>query len=85
MAALERIATPGQIQYPGLDERDAYLVAGSFVRFLIERHGFEKFRALYALTPLVPRQREAGDPARWAAIYGADFAKLVGDWRAALP
>jgi hypothetical protein len=69
----------------GLSEDEAYLVAGSFVRFLIERHGLDKFRALYAATPLVPRGRNAGDPARWSAVYGVAFAHLVSDWRAALP
>jgi hypothetical protein len=85
MAALERVATPERLQRPGLSEDEAYIVAGSFVRFLIERDGMEKFRAIYATTPLVPHGRDAGPPARWAAVYGKDFPTLVADWRAALP
>jgi hypothetical protein len=82
MAALERIATPTPLQ--GTDERQAYIAAGSFVRFLIERHGFDAFRRLYALTPLVPRQRDAGEPGRWREVYGVELAALVAEWRAAL-
>jgi hypothetical protein len=85
VAALERVTTPDRLGASGLSEDEAYLVAGSFVRFLIERHGLDKFRALYAATPLVPRGRNAGDPARWSAVYGVAFAHLVSDWRAALP
>jgi hypothetical protein len=38
MAPLERVATPERLQYQGLDEMSGYLVAGSFVRFVIERY-----------------------------------------------
>jgi hypothetical protein len=44
----------------------------------------EKFRHLYDATPLAAYKREAGDPNRWQAIYGKDFAGLVGEWRASL-
>ena len=53
MPALEGLAVPARLQLPDLQPQGAYLVAGSFVRFLIETHGMEKFRALYAMTPLV--------------------------------
>jgi hypothetical protein len=85
MAVLERLATPARLEPPGgLGERDNYLVAGSFVRFLVERHGLDRFRALYALTPLVPGGRDAGDPARWAKVYGVPFEALVAEWRRAV-
>lgn len=81
MPALERLATPSRMQLPDLQAQGAYLVAGSFVRFLIETRGMEKFRALYDLTPLVERGRFAGQPQRWDEIYGASFDELVAEWR----
>jgi hypothetical protein len=81
MTALERIATPAPLTPAGLSEDEAYIVAGSFVRFLVERHGLEKFRALYALTPLVTHKRQAGETGRWTTVYGVAFDQLVADWR----
>jgi hypothetical protein len=81
MSALDRLATPAMLQGGGLAGREAYLVAGSFVRFLIERHGLTKFRRLYALTPLVPGQRDAGSAGRWQHIYGAPLDRLAAEWR----
>jgi hypothetical protein len=52
------------------------------VRHLIERHGLAKFRQLYALTPLVPGQRNAGGPERWQQIYGVSLDELGTAWRA---
>jgi len=37
-------------------------MAGSFVKYLIEQHGMDKFRALYALTPIAPMRREPSEP-----------------------
>lgn len=82
MPALERIAVPARLQLPDLKPQGAYLVAGSFVRFLIETHGMAKFRALYAVTPLVTRGRFAGRPQRWDDIYGQSFEELADAWRA---
>ena len=80
--ALDRTATPTRLQLSGrLDGRSAYIVAASFVRFLIERYGMEKFRKLYDLTPMVERQRDAGNPDRWRFIYGKDLAALEAEWR----
>ena len=84
IGALERLATPTRLKLPNLDGRDAYIVAGSFVGYLIEQHGFEKFQELYALTPLVPGQRNAGAPERWREVYKLDLAALAADWRASL-
>ncbi|MBT4906121.1 MAG: hypothetical protein HOK98_12940 [Rhodospirillaceae bacterium] len=81
MPALDRLATPTRLQLPDLQPQGAYLVAGSFVRYLIETHGMEKFRALYAITPLVERGRFAGLPRRWNDIYGMSFEELVDAWR----
>ena len=81
IAALERTATPTPLQGSGLSGREAYLVAGSFVRFLIERHGMAKFRRLYAMTPMVPGAQNAGGPGRWQAVYGAALDQLAKQWR----
>ncbi len=53
----------------------AYTVAGSFVRFLINRYGNEKIKAVYA----------SGD---FAAVYGKELDALIAEWElmiAALP
>jgi hypothetical protein len=84
MPALERLAVPARLQLPDLQPQGAYLVAGSFVRFLIETHGLEKFRALYAMTPLVVRGRFAVLPNRWDDVYGIAFEELVDAWRSGI-
>ena len=84
IAALERYATPTRLRSDALDGREAYIVAGSFVRYLIETYGMERFRELYALTPLVVRARDPGDPARWQTVYGKPLAALAEGWRSAL-
>jgi len=81
VAAMDRIATPAQLTKDGLTEDECYIVAGSFVRFLVGRDGLEKFRALYALTPLTPYKREAGEAERWKTVYGVGLEQLVADWR----
>jgi UrcA family protein len=84
IAALDRLATPSLLELDRLGGRESYLVAGSFVRFLVEQHGMEKFRRLYALTPLVPRERNAGAPGRWREVYGLDLDQLTQSWRNSL-
>jgi hypothetical protein len=82
IVALDRLATPAMFELRGaLPRRDSYLAGGSFVRFLIERDGMEKFRHLYALTPFVPGKRNAGDPARWQTVYGVSLDQLANEWR----
>jgi len=82
IVALERITTPSRLENSRWDGKAAYLVAGSFVRFLFETHGEERFRRLYAMTPLVPGSRDAGDPGRWRAVYGVGLDTLAVEWRA---
>lgn len=77
---LDQVPTPQPLER-GSDEAKAYVAGGSFVRFLIERDGLEKFRALYALTPLIPGRRAAGSPERWQRIYDRSLAELETDWR----
>jgi hypothetical protein len=81
IAALDRLATPSRLQLDGLNSRDAYIVAGSFVGFLIERHGLRQFRRLYATTPLVERESNAGAPDRWRRIYGISLKNFTTEWR----
>ncbi len=69
---------------PVLERVNLDIVAGSFVGYLIESHGEQKFRALYGITPLVEMRRDTGDPDRWRAIYGKDLQSLAEDWRANL-
>ena len=73
-----------QFETPTRMTKEQYVVAGSFVRYLVETHGLDKFRRLYALTPLVPRRRNAGDPSRWESVYGIELAKLAAGWHAHL-
>ena len=80
LVELDKVATPQTLERGG-DETKAYVAGGSFVRFLIERDGLEKFRALYALTPLQPGKREAGSPERWQTIYGQSLSALEQEWR----
>jgi len=84
ITALERLATPSRLELDRLAGREAYLVAGSFVHFLIERRGLDTFRRLYAGTPLVPGQRNAGAPARWQDVYGLNIDQLAQMWRSSL-
>lgn len=49
----------------------AYMAAGSFVRFLIERYGVERFKAAYPT-------------GNFRKAYGKPFEELVGEWRAFL-
>jgi hypothetical protein len=73
--------TPPHLMSSTLGGREVYIVAGSFVRFLIEEFGLPKFRELYAMTPLVPGKREAGLPERWEGVYGLSINQLSSQWR----
>ena len=60
----------------------SYLVSASFVRFLIEHQGMEKFKALYALTPLTPGATPQAHSSRYERVFGQPLATLQADWRA---
>ena len=81
LLTLERVGTPDPLEKV-LPDGEA--VAGSFVRFLIERFGVEKFRALYDLTPLRVRERDAGEIARWHSVYGKTLEEIADEWLAAI-
>jgi hypothetical protein len=60
----------------------AYLVSASFVKFLIEKHGLDDFKALYNLTPLTPGRATPADPARYQQVFsGKSLDELQADWR----
>jgi hypothetical protein len=80
--ALERTPTPNPLE---TISTEGEAIAGSFVKFLIERHGMDKFRALYALTPLAPMQRDPGAHGRWQQVYGESFEMTVDAWLTRLP
>lgn len=54
-----------------LNEQSAYIIAGSFVGFLIERYGLPDFRKLY-------------DGGGYEAAYGKALSALEKEWRSAL-
>lgn len=80
-AALDAMATPSRLKTDDLDGDEAYQVAGSFVRFLVESYGLDRFRKLYALTPLESYSRDAGERERWNNIYGKGLNALAAEWR----
>lgn len=80
--ALERTPTPNPLENVS---KEGEAIAGSFVKFLIERHGMDKLRAVYTLTPLVPMQRDPGEPARWQQVYGESFEAILDAWLIKLP
>ena len=93
LADLDALATPGPLELRvgaelyGEEPRGQshlYSLAGSFARFLIEMHGMDRFRALYALSPLVPLQQNAGTPGRWMDVYGVSLATLQDGWTSLL-
>ncbi len=86
IGVFDKVATPAPLRVVAkrLQEREIYIVAGSFVRFLISEFGLEKFRELYALTPLIAGVRNAGNPNRWEKVYGHSIEQLAASWRSHL-
>jgi hypothetical protein len=72
-----------ELQLPSSPHRAAYsyLVAGSFVKFLIETYSLNKFRALYETTPLTPGRCTTTYPGRYKSSVGSDLARLQDEWR----
>jgi hypothetical protein len=88
LADLDVIATAQRLTLrvggQNLSDRWSYIVAGSFVRHLIETHGLQRFRALYTDTPLVPMQQSPGRPERWNDVYGRTLQQLEGGWKSSV-
>jgi hypothetical protein len=70
LAALNDVRTPRPLGTV-MDDMTAYILAGSFVEFLIERHGLALFRSLY-------------ETAEYEKVYAKSFATLEKEWRASL-
>jgi hypothetical protein len=85
LASLDKIATPDRLEMQlgdnHLIDGWTYVFAGSFVRYLIETHGMDKFRALSARTPFMPGQRVVRTADDWSQIYGASLAVLEKNWK----
>jgi hypothetical protein len=67
--ALARVMGPGFYE---LGVSEAYAIAGSFCRFLIDTRGADKLMAIH---------RVGGRQDAWRLIYGVDFAALDVEWR----
>jgi hypothetical protein len=78
---LDKIATPSPLQTSALVSDQTYPIAGSFVRFLIDTHGLDKFQTLFMMTPLKPLRRDGGTPDRWRPVYGMPLADLESAWK----
>jgi hypothetical protein len=76
LGELPSIARLLSLEFFSVSSARGYTIAGSFLRFLLDRDGPAKLRAIY---------RSGGD---FAAAYGVPLARLEADWRrmiAALP
>jgi hypothetical protein len=71
-AALGEVMSP---RFFGLNAGQAYNLAGSFVRFLVDKYGVAKVEALF---------HAAGSDESYRRIYGQTFAQLRDQWLAAV-
>jgi hypothetical protein len=65
------------------DPNVAYPVSGSFMRWLIDAHGLNAVRTLYARAA-GPSESVAGVRAAFAAVYGQSLDELESAWLAAV-
>lgn len=81
---LDRITTPTnllmRVGRETIEENWTYLIAGSFIRFLVKEFSLETFKSLFSLTPLIPFQRDCGSARRWRDIYGMTLTELQNRW-----
>jgi hypothetical protein len=91
LSELDEIATPCPLtlrvgkDFCGEEPRGQariYSIVGSFVQFLVETRGHEKFNALYEQTPLVPFAQNVGAPDRWRSVYDVSLLGLEKEWKA---
>jgi len=91
LSDLDAIATPSPLELRvgrklyGEDphgQARIYPIAGSFVQFLVETYGMDRFRALYLQSPLVAGRCNAGSPERWTVAYGLSLRRLEAAWKA---
>jgi hypothetical protein len=86
---LDTVSTPSELGFKVIGKEynksplQNYAIAGSFVKFLIERNsGWDLFHQLYVLSPLIPFDRNEGETARYRSIYNVEFSELESQWRA---
>lgn len=67
---------------PATSERRAYsyLVSASFVKFVVDSYGLDKFHALYELTPLTPAASTQADSGRYKNVFGKFLSALQIEW-----
>ena len=85
LAHLDQIRTPDLLTVGGASKNDSlagYVVASSFVRYLIETDGMDKFRKLYGRTPFEPGRRVGRTSDDWTAIYGHSIGDIEKKWKA---
>jgi hypothetical protein len=91
LARLDKIMTPAAPALPELevdgDDRmkEAYIVAGSFAKSLIEKYGIDKFRNLYARTPFEPGRHIPRTKDDWTDVYQRSLFDLEKEWKAIIP
>ncbi|MBV8536703.1 MAG: hypothetical protein JO128_13980 [Alphaproteobacteria bacterium] len=86
LSAFDVVPTPNdlvvQIGETWCQDDTTYVIAGSFVQFLIEHFGgADKFYKLYMQTRLVPFGWNVGDPGRWITFYGQTLDKIAARWK----
>jgi len=69
------------IKDPGKRDQWSYVVAGSFVRFLMKTRGMDKFRALYKATPFEAGRRITRATDNWNEVYSKTLQSLGADWK----
>jgi hypothetical protein len=93
LADLDKIATPSPLRLrvgrnlyenTPFGQARIYPIAGSFVQFLIETYGTDRFYALFLRTPLLPFRRGAGATDRWKDVYGLSLTDLELRWRSTI-
>jgi hypothetical protein len=93
LASLDAIPTPNPLtleiggRFCGEDkdgQATLYCLAGSYVQYLIESHGFALFRRLYTRTPLRVGELDAGSADRWLEVYGRSLFDLESQWKSLL-
>ena len=70
LRALNRVRTPKPLSTV-MNEQSAYILAGSFVGFLIEKYGLSEFKMLY-------------ETENYDKVYGKPLEILEKEWRSAL-
>ncbi len=68
LEALNNVRTPRRLGSI-IEERTAYILAGSFVGFLIDKYGLPAFRSLYEIE-------------NYDQVYGRSLSTLENEWRA---